>query len=184
MNVARTADRLILASLCLMCICASMLICSYECQADISRTAPLALGALVRSLSRSERFRCWLGETDDGNLKALLVPYPADQMRMWEISPRVNSPKNDDPSLWEPLHAEATKTTTDALELLPGVDRSFSAARFHQVRTGSLIAQYGRATGSIQTATTVRLHLWSAAPEASSMWRINASCVHPAVSDF
>jgi putative SOS response-associated peptidase YedK len=29
----------------------------------------------------------WLGETDDGNLKALLVPYPADQMRMWEISP-------------------------------------------------------------------------------------------------
>jgi hypothetical protein len=29
----------------------------------------------------------WLGETDDGNLKELLVPYPADQMRMWEISP-------------------------------------------------------------------------------------------------
>jgi putative SOS response-associated peptidase YedK len=22
----------------------------------------------------------WLGETDDGNLKALLLPYPADQM--------------------------------------------------------------------------------------------------------
>ena len=39
----------------------------------------------------------WLGETEDGNLKVLLVPYPADQMRMWEISPRVNSPKNDDP---------------------------------------------------------------------------------------
>jgi hypothetical protein len=30
----------------------------------------------------------WLGETDDGNLKALLLPYPADQMLMWEISPR------------------------------------------------------------------------------------------------
>ncbi len=59
-----------------------------------------------------------LGATDDGNLKELLVPYPADQMRMWEISPRVNSPKNDDPSLW-PLHAEPTQTTTDALELLP-----------------------------------------------------------------
>jgi hypothetical protein len=26
----------------------------------------------------------WLGETDDGNLKASLLPYPADQMRMWE----------------------------------------------------------------------------------------------------
>ena len=36
----------------------------------------------------------------------------------WEISPRVNSPKNDDPSLWEPLHSEPTQTTTDALELL------------------------------------------------------------------
>jgi putative SOS response-associated peptidase YedK len=48
----------------------------------------------------------WLGETDNENLKELLLPYPADEMRMWEISPRVNSPKNDDPSLWEPLHAE------------------------------------------------------------------------------
>ena len=33
----------------------------------------------------------WLGETEDGNLKELLLPYPADQMRMWEISPGVNS---------------------------------------------------------------------------------------------
>jgi hypothetical protein len=39
-------------------------------------------------------------------------------MRMWEISPRVNSPKNDDPSLWEPLHAKPGNTTIDALELL------------------------------------------------------------------
>jgi hypothetical protein len=38
---------------------------------------------------------------------------------MWEISPRVNSPKNDDPSLWEPLHAEPTQTKIDTLELLP-----------------------------------------------------------------
>jgi hypothetical protein len=60
-----------------------------------------------------------LGETiDGGNLTELLVPYPADQMRMWEISPRVNSPKNDDPSLWEPVHPQAIQTTPDALELL------------------------------------------------------------------
>jgi hypothetical protein len=39
-------------------------------------------------------------------------------MRMWEISTRVNSPKNDDPSLWQPLHAQPTQRTTDALELL------------------------------------------------------------------
>jgi len=45
----------------------------------------------------------WLGETESGNLKELLVPYPADQMRLWEISPRVNSPKNDDPSLGNPF---------------------------------------------------------------------------------
>src|SRR6201987_3710031 len=61
----------------------------------------------------------WLGETDNGNLKELLLPYPADEMRMWEISPRVNSPKNDDPSLWEPLHAQ---TQTDVLELLLNKD--------------------------------------------------------------
>jgi hypothetical protein len=65
-----------------------------------------------------QHYAAWLGETDDGNLKALLVPYPADQMRMWEISPRVNSPKNDDPSLWGPIHSEPTQTN-DALELLP-----------------------------------------------------------------
>jgi hypothetical protein len=27
---------------------------------------------------------------------------------MWEISPRVNSPKNDDPTLWELIHAADT----------------------------------------------------------------------------
>jgi putative SOS response-associated peptidase YedK len=63
-----------------------------------------------------EHHAAWLGETDDRNLKALLLPYPADQMRMWEISLQINSPKNDDPSLSEPVHAEPTQT--DALELL------------------------------------------------------------------
>ena len=67
----------------------------------------------------TQHHAAWLGETEDGNLKELLVPYPADQMRMWEISPRVNSPKNDDPSLWEPVDGEPTQTTTDTLELLP-----------------------------------------------------------------
>jgi hypothetical protein len=43
------------------------------------------------------------GFADDGNLKALLLPYPADQMRMWEISPRVNSPKNDDHRFGNPF---------------------------------------------------------------------------------
>ena len=73
----------------------------------------------VSAILPEERHAAWLGETEDRNLKELLVPYPADQMRMWEISPRVNSPKNDHPSLWEPVHAGAIETTTDALELLP-----------------------------------------------------------------
>ena len=67
---------------------------------------------------QQQHHAAWLGETENGNLKELLVPYPSDQMRMWEISPRVNSPKNDDPSLWEHLHREPTQTTTDTLELL------------------------------------------------------------------
>src|SRR5262245_53380496 len=57
-----------------------------------------------------EHHAAWLGETDDQNLKALLLPYPADQMRMREISLQVSSPKNDDPSLWEPVHAEPIQT--------------------------------------------------------------------------
>jgi putative SOS response-associated peptidase YedK len=39
-----------------------------------------------------QHHEAWLGETDDGNLKELLVPYPTDQMRMWEISPLSCSP--------------------------------------------------------------------------------------------
>jgi SOS response associated peptidase (SRAP) len=41
----------------------------------------------------------WLGEIEDGDLKELLKPYPADQMKMWPISQRVNSPKNDDEAI-------------------------------------------------------------------------------------
>ncbi len=34
---------------------------------------------------------------------ALLQPYPADCMVAWPVSPRVNSPRHDDPSLVQPL---------------------------------------------------------------------------------
>jgi putative SOS response-associated peptidase YedK len=33
----------------------------------------------------------------------LMRPFPADMMRMWPISARVNKPENDDPSIIEPL---------------------------------------------------------------------------------
>jgi putative SOS response-associated peptidase YedK len=45
----------------------------------------------------------WLGETEDGDLKALLRPFLADQMRIWPISPRVNSPENNDPGIIVPI---------------------------------------------------------------------------------
>jgi len=34
------------------------------------------------------------------------IPYPADQMTVWPISPRVNSPKNDDLGILEPIVAD------------------------------------------------------------------------------
>jgi hypothetical protein len=45
----------------------------------------------------------WLGEVEDGNLKALLKPFQADQMRIWATSPRVNSPENNDPEVIVPI---------------------------------------------------------------------------------
>jgi putative SOS response-associated peptidase YedK len=47
----------------------------------------------------------WLGEepTDAPKLKALLAPYPSEEMVAWPISPRVGNVKNNDPSLIEPI---------------------------------------------------------------------------------
>jgi putative SOS response-associated peptidase YedK len=45
----------------------------------------------------------WLGEVEDGDLKPLLKPFPADQMRICAISPRVNSPENNDLGIINPL---------------------------------------------------------------------------------
>jgi putative SOS response-associated peptidase YedK len=47
----------------------------------------------------------WLGETPatDAELKALLKPYPAQDMTLWPVDRRVGNVKNDDPSLVEPL---------------------------------------------------------------------------------
>jgi len=49
----------------------------------------------------------WLGETPAAvpQLKALLAPYPADEMICWPVSARVGNVKNNDPSLIEPIAA-------------------------------------------------------------------------------
>jgi putative SOS response-associated peptidase YedK len=49
----------------------------------------------------------WLGEepTRKDDLQLLLNPFPAERMRAYPISSRVNSVKNDDAGLIEPMMA-------------------------------------------------------------------------------
>ena len=43
----------------------------------------------------------WIGDEPDP--RDLLKPYPSELMTMWPISTRVNSPRNDDPEILDPL---------------------------------------------------------------------------------
>jgi putative SOS response-associated peptidase YedK len=45
-----------------------------------------------------ESYGAWLDpQTSEARLVALLQPYPADEMRVVEVGPAVNSPNNDGP---------------------------------------------------------------------------------------
>jgi putative SOS response-associated peptidase YedK len=39
--------------------------------------------------------------------KEILVPYPADRMKAWQVSARVNSPKNNDAGIIAPVEVES-----------------------------------------------------------------------------
>jgi putative SOS response-associated peptidase YedK len=54
-----------------------------------------------------EVWATWLGENQASadELQALLKPFPAERMRAYSISSRVNSVKNDDAGLIEPMMA-------------------------------------------------------------------------------
>jgi putative SOS response-associated peptidase YedK len=56
---------------------------------------------------KPEAWPMWLGEqpADQPQLKALLAPYPSDDMICWPVSARVGNVKNNDPSLIEPIVA-------------------------------------------------------------------------------
>jgi putative SOS response-associated peptidase YedK len=43
----------------------------------------------------------WLGE--EPHPRALMRPFPAEPLRIWPISTRVNKPENDDPSILDPV---------------------------------------------------------------------------------
>jgi putative SOS response-associated peptidase YedK len=57
-----------------------------------------------RSFSRLDYDR-WLGEDPDP--PGLMRQFPAELMRMWPISTRVNKPENDDPSILDPVAVTA-----------------------------------------------------------------------------
>ena len=54
---------------------------------------------------KPEAWLLWLGErpADVPQLKALLAPYPSEDMISWPVSARVGNVKNNDPSLIEPV---------------------------------------------------------------------------------
>ena len=64
-----------------------------------SRTASATASKHPATSSRSER------SVDPEQLKALLKPYPADDMIIWPVDRRVGNVKNKDPSLIEPAAA-------------------------------------------------------------------------------
>lgn len=77
----------------------------------IVTTAPNALCGEIHNrmpvILKPEAWPLWLGEepADPPRLKALLVPYPAEDMIAWPVSARVGNVKNNDPDLIEPLAA-------------------------------------------------------------------------------
>jgi len=66
-----------------------------ELVAEIHDRMPLILGP--------GDYARWL--SDDPDPRELMRPFPADPMRMWPISTRVNKPENDDPSIIEPIES-------------------------------------------------------------------------------
>ena len=63
-----------------------------ELMADIHHRMPVIL--------RNEDCERWIG--DEADPRELLKPYPSEPMRMWRVSRRVNSVREDDPGLVEP----------------------------------------------------------------------------------
>ena len=67
--------------------------------------APDLSGLPPALLLKPDAWPVWLGEepADEPQLKALLAPYPADDMVCWPVSARVGNVRNNDSSLIDPL---------------------------------------------------------------------------------
>jgi putative SOS response-associated peptidase YedK len=71
----------------------------------------------------SEFSVCYAQEHHDACLsgeagKEVLVPYPMDRMKAWPVSPRMNSPKNNDPEIIVPIEPEPVARQANSLQLL------------------------------------------------------------------
>jgi putative SOS response-associated peptidase YedK len=70
---------------------------------NVKGTAPLAPELRrMPAIVRREDYDAWLGGTP-AQARAVLVPYPSQLMIAWPVGTRVNSPRNDDATLIEPL---------------------------------------------------------------------------------
>ena len=47
--------------------------------------------------------KAWINEDDPDKLKDLLIPYPSNRMKSFQISSRINDPKNDSPDVIKPI---------------------------------------------------------------------------------
>ena len=58
---------------------------------------------------KPETWPVWLGEEPAvaSALKALLTPFPSDEMACWPVSARVGNVKSNDATLIEPINAAA-----------------------------------------------------------------------------
>ena len=51
-----------------------------------------------------DRYAAWRSaETPPDERAAMLIPFPAELMRTYPISTRVNAPRNDDPAIIQPM---------------------------------------------------------------------------------
>jgi putative SOS response-associated peptidase YedK len=68
-----------------------------ELCAELHSRMPVVLGP--------ETWSIWIGEepANARQLKAMLAPFPSEEMTCWPVSPRVGNVKNNDPSLIEPV---------------------------------------------------------------------------------
>ena len=55
------------------------------------------------AILKHEHIETWLSGTAE-EARAVLLPYPSDEMIAWPVSTRVNTPKNDGPDLIQPWH--------------------------------------------------------------------------------